>query len=88
MDASKRNFIKMSKLPYAGQWLCLHLMVAPQDYCYEKEAFSRYIREGCFALALGLRSSVGLWLRSPQGASYWQLKHQRIVNRGESVLLG
>lgn len=78
----------MSKLPYAGQWLCLHLMVAPQDFCYEKENFSRYIREGCFALALGQRSSVGLWFHSPQGADYWQLKHSRIVNRGESVLLG
>lgn len=88
MDASKRNFIKMTKLPYTGQWVCLHLMVAPQDYLYEKEAFSRYIKEGYFALALGQRSSVGLWTRSPQGLDYWQFKHRRIVNRGESVLLG
>lgn len=78
----------MSKLPYAGQWLCLHLMVAPQDICYEKEAFSRYIREGCFVSALDHRGSVGSWSRSPQGLDYWQLKHRRIVNRGESVLLG
>lgn len=78
----------MSKLPYAGQWLCLHLMVAPQDYHYEKEAFSRYIREGGFAFALGMRSSVGLWSHSPQGIDYWQLKHSRIANRVESALLG
>lgn len=78
----------MSKLPYTGQWLCLHLMVAPQDFLYEKEAFSTYIREGYFALALGQRSSVGLWRQSPQGVDYWQLKHGNIVERGESVLLG
>lgn len=78
----------MSKLPYAGQWLCLHLMVAPQDYLYEKETFSRYIREGCFTFALGQRCSVGLWSHSPQGIDYWQLKHRRIANRGESALLG
>lgn len=78
----------MSKLPYAGQWLCLHLMVAPQDYCYEKEDFSRYIKEGYFDLALGQRSSVGLWSRSPQGFNYWYLKYRRITNRGEPILLG
>lgn len=78
----------MSKLPYTGQWVCLHLMVAPDDPLYEREAFSRYIREGCFTLALGQRSSVGLWLRSPQGVSYWNFKHSRIANRVESALLG
>ena len=78
----------MSKLPYTGQWVCLHLMVAPDDPLYERDAFSRLIREGKFSMAVGRRSSVGLWLQSPQGADYWDRIHNRINNRGEPALLG
>lgn len=88
METSKKNFMRMTKLPYAGQWVCLHLLNAPNDRFYDAQSFSLYIRKGAFDAALSQKCSVGAWSLSPQGRQHWAQIYRRIANGRETALLG
>lgn len=78
----------MAKLPYVGQWVCLHLFNAPEDRFYRREKFLEYIKSGYFCGALTQRCCVGMWGLSPQGKDYWARIYNRLSRDEESALLG